>query len=293
MSTPEDHKDIEHQEELSPETALAIVEEEPDYYEGFPCFEDLGGLDYEIAQLKQSFLLSQHPALCKEWNIDPVRGIMLCWPGGVGKTDLVRALARETSYALEIVTPSSIQDMWHGETVRKLKEKFVHAASCNFNVILFFDEFDGLFSANAGGNKGVQASLVSEMKSQMNDVPDNVIVIAATNDINNFDPALLRPGRFDSVIQIPLPDHEARRLIFIQLIYKNSKLYDLNELADSMEEFIVQTDGMSGADIMTILKTARTKKVVSFLNDEAELSEVTPSDIRTSINFHRKSRPSI
>jgi transitional endoplasmic reticulum ATPase len=293
MSTPEDHEDIDHQEQLSSETALVQVEEEFDYYEGFPSFSNFGGLDREIALLRQSFLLSQNPELCKDWDIDPVRGIMLCGPGGVGKTDLVRALARETNYALETIAPSNIQDKWHGETVRKLKEYFDRAATCNFNIILFFDEFDGLFAENAGGNGGVHASLVSEMKAQMNDVPDNVIVIAATNDINNFDPALLRAGRFDTVIQIPLPGPEARFSIFTQLLYKSEGLYDFGAILGALSNFVEQTDQMSGADITTILKSARTKHVISHLNNDTDLGKITPEEIQAAITQHRTSRPSI
>lgn len=292
MSSPEEHRDIDQHELLSSETALEIVKKIPDPYEGYPSFNDFGGLDKEIAQLRQSVMLAQHTALCKRWDVDPVKGIMLCGPGGVGKTALVSALARETESTLEIIQPSAILSKWVGEPVQFLNTAFNVASNKKGKVILFFDEFDGLFTQNASGNSGVQASLVSEMKTQMNDIEDNVLVIAATNNLGNFDPALLRAGRFDTVIQIPLPNPEARRSIFVTLLYKNDKLYDLSTIADVMEELVHQTDGMSGADIKNILKTTRTKRLLEHLGNSEKLRQVNAADILGAIYQHRTSRPS-
>lgn len=281
--------------EGSPEVLLEpqVVDDTIDnYYDGFPGFDEFGGLDSEIAQLKQSYLLAKNPDLCEEWDIEPVKGIMLCGPGGVGKTGLTKALAKETDSYLEIVQPSSILTKWVGEPVRKLREAFEDAADNDASTILFFDEFDGLFSSNASGNPGVQQSLQSEMKTLMNSVPRNVLVIAATNSLEGLDPALLRAGRFDTVIQIPLPRPEVRGAIIGRLVYRQEHLYDLEGVLNALPDLVAQTDGMSGADITNILKAARTKRVVSHLNLGTELGRITSSDIMTAIAQHRTSRPS-
>lgn len=285
MSQPE-------QEETDQYPIIEVVPEKIeyfDYYAGFPSFDDLGGLDDEIAQLKQSFLLSKHAELCQEWDVDPVRGIMLCGPGGVGKTDMVRALARETDSRILIISPSRILGKYVGDAQSRLREVFNDADDQEDPTILFFDEFDGLFSKDAIGNEGVLISLISEMKVLMNDVPEHVLVVAAANSISNFDPALLRPGRFDTIIQIPLPNPETRKSIFLKYFVKNYGLYDIEGV--DYDVLAQHTDGMTGADINSILKTARARRVTAHLLRQEELTRITQSDIIGSINLHRTSRP--
>jgi SpoVK/Ycf46/Vps4 family AAA+-type ATPase len=284
MSTPEQ----EETEQPTFESVQDVVEHE-DYYEGFPSFDDLGGLDNEIAQLKQSYLLSQHAELCQAWDVEPPRGIMLCGPGGVGKTEMIRALARDTNSILRIIQPSSILGKYVGDAESRLRDVFSDAADNYEQTILFFDEFDGLFSEEAIGNNGVLTSLISEMKVQMNQLPPHVLVTAATNSITNFDPALLRPGRFDSIIQIPMPNPETRKSIFLKYFSKSYELYDIGNL--DYEQLAQHTDGMTGADINGILRSIRARRVSAYLLEQKPLSRITQNEIVDSINQHRKSRP--
>lgn len=260
-----------------------------DYYAGFPSFDDLGGLDNEIAQLRQSYLLSQHVELCQEWDVEPPRGIMLCGPGGVGKTEMIRALAKETNSTLRIIQPSSILGKYVGDAENRLRDVFFDAAESYEQTILFFDEFDGLFSEEAIGNDGVLTTLISEMKVQMNQLPAHVLVTAATNSITNFDPALLRPGRFDTIIQVPMPNPETRKSIFLKYFTKSYELYDIENL--NYEQLAQHTDGMTGADINGILKSVRARRVSAYLLEQKPLDRITQSEIVDSINLHRKSRP--
>lgn len=290
-----------------------------------PTFDDFGGLDREIAQLRQVGALLQDPELVRRYGLKLPTGILLCGPGGVGKSQLIEAFSADIGATLLNVDVSDIQDKWVGESNKNLRQAFVTAENTPGNVVIFFDEFDGLFSANAGGNAGVSTALISEMKTRMERLrkqQPNTIVAAATNSLSGFDEALLRPGRFDMVLQIPKPGESARASIFGKMILKNADLYavdsalselisrdiiDISSLdTDSDEAYEIEassredsidvvalaavTEGLTGADIEAILHAARMRKVVDFIQHGMPLSRIIQSDIVHAINNHRQQR---
>lgn len=229
-------------------------------------------------------------------------GILLCGPGGVGKTELVRAFSRELKADLIEVKVSDILSKWVGQANDNLHGIFKNAKQSEGRTVIFFDELDGLFSGNAGGNEGVATALISEMKTIMSDLrrdQPETIVAASTNSLSGFDEALLRPGRFDIVLQIPKPNDTARASIFGAYISRRHGLYNLGTAeSDEPKNDVIEinslaaaTDGMTGADIKSILHAARAKRLTASINRGVELAPITQNDILQSIRAHRQQRP--
>ncbi|MBC7707595.1 ATP-binding protein [Polaromonas sp.] len=277
------------------EMAPAVLDTRPSFYE-------FAGLDQEIAQLTEFGAIFNHPELAREWDVEVPTGLLLCGPGGVGKTELVRAFSRELGAELIEVAVSDIQSMWVGKSNELLRQVFNNAGEAEGKVVIFFDELDGLFSANAGGNSGVSTALISELKmilTHLRENQPNTIVAASTNSLSGFDEALLRPGRFDMVLQIGKPNDAARAGIFGSYIGRKFELYDLGsgELDSrvggtiELSSLAAATDGMTGADIKSILHSARAKRLMAHIQQGADLAPVTQHDILLAIRHHRQQRP--
>lgn len=266
-----------------------------------PIFDDFAGLDNEIDRLKEVGAIFAHPDLAEEWDVSVPTGILLCGPGGVGKTELVRAFSREINAELIEIKVSDIQSMWVGKSNENLRSVFKVAGSAEGRVVLLFDELDGLFSQDAGGNSGVATALISEMKmllSNLRKEQPHTIVAATTNSLSGFDEALLRPGRFDVVLQVPKPNDAARAGIFGAVISNRMSLYNLGDLTGEkrmhdtidINSLAAATDGMTGADIKAILHSARTKRLMANLQRGVELTPISQNDVLLAIKMHRQQR---
>lgn len=280
--------------------ALPAGQTEPvhDPFSHLPDFDSFGGLDSEIEQLRTIGELYRNPQLCEEWEVECPTGVLLHGPGGVGKSRLAKALARDIRAELLVVEVSDILGKWVGDANKGIKETFDKAAKVEGPVIVLFDEMDGLLAQGAGGNDGVYRSVLSEMKSRLDNlktVQPNTLVVGTSNSVDGFEPALLRPGRFDVVLGIGLPDAAARSSIFGKIMDSTFDKYDFwgNEEypAINLDELSAQTEGFSGADINAILKAARTKKLLAQLRTKEEGLRVTHLDLLEAIRAHRHSRP--
>ncbi|MDL2341646.1 MAG: ATP-binding protein [Patescibacteria group bacterium] len=287
---------------LVPRQQIEEVVESTPIVDTRPNFSDFAGLDQEISQLKEFGAIFNNAELAQQWDVEVPTGLLLCGPGGVGKTELVRAFSKEIDAELLEVAVSDVQSMWVGKSNEQLKEVFQEARLADSKVVVFFDELDGLFSKNAGGNSGVSTALISELKtilSQLRVKQPNTIVAASTNSLSGFDEALLRPGRFDVVLQISKPNDSARASIFGSYISRKYDLYNLGEVGvDSraggtidLPSLAAATEGMTGADIKAILHSARTKRLMAHIQRGVELTAVTQDDILLAIRHHRQQRP--
>ena len=227
-------------------------------------WEDVGGL----SQIRD-FLLA-----CVEWptryaqlfsraGIQRVRGILLSGPSGTGKTLVAKALATESGLNFITVDAASLLSKWVGESEKTLRQVFKKAKQAS-PCYLFFDGLDTLAPIRRASDSGAAERLVGQFLSELDNLTalDGVVVLGATNRIDLVDPALLRPGRFDVVLEIPLPDQRTRREIF-QVHLRRMPLassVDLDELARCSE-------GLSGADIEAACQQAAIQQMRRFIAD--------------------------
>lgn len=218
-------------------------------------YSDIGGLEEQIREIKEVIELPlRHPEIFKELGIDPPKGVLLYGPPGCGKTLLAKAVAGESQATFISLVASELAQKFVGEGARIVRELF-QLARRKAPAIVFIDEIDAIaakrLDVGTSGEREIHRTL-TQLLAELDgfDPLDKVKVIAATNRIDILDPALLRPGRFDRVIEVPLPDFRSRVEIFrIHTRRMRLKNVDLNELAR-------RTEGASGADIKAICTEA-------------------------------------
>jgi proteasome regulatory subunit len=219
-------------------------------------YNDIGGLKQQIMELREVVELPlKNPELFKEIGIEPPKGVLLYGPPGCGKTLLAKAVAREANATFISIVGSELVQKFIGEGARIVREVF-RLARKKAPAIVFIDEIDSIAARRVdigtSGEREVQRTLMQLLAEMDGFKPlDRVKVIAATNRIDILDPAILRPGRFDRLIEIPLPDYEGRLEIF-KIHTRRMKLDGDVEL----EELARITEGASGADIKSIVTEA-------------------------------------
>ncbi len=214
-------------------------------------YEDIGGLKEELKKVREIIELPlKHPEIFEHLGISPPKGILLYGPPGTGKTLLARAIASECGVNYITIAGSELVSKFLGETEKKIRDLFDQAEQ-NAPTIIFIDELDAF--APKRGEVNNYDQFVAQLLASMDGMKDRgqVIVIAATNQINAIDPALRRPGRFDREIEIGVPDRNGRKEI-LQIHTRNMPLakdVDLNKIADI-------THGYVGADLSALGKEA-------------------------------------
>ena len=219
-------------------------------------YEDVGGLDEQILEVRETVELPLlKPELFKRIGIDPPNGVLLFGPPGTGKTLVAKAVAHETSATFIRIIGSELVQKFIGEGARLVREIF-NLAKQKAPTILFIDELDAIGSQRlkiaTSGDREVQRTLM-QLLSELDGFEErgDVKIIGATNRIDILDPALLRPGRFDRMIDFPIPDGEARNSIF--------KIHTKNLRIDGVLNFkklVELTEGATGADIKAICTEA-------------------------------------
>lgn len=218
-------------------------------------WDDIGGLDDMQERLQEAVEWPlRHADLFDEANVRPPRGLLLAGPPGCGKTLLAQALATETDSNFISVKGPELLSKYIGESEQKVREIFQkarEAAPC----IVFFDEIDAMAPARQGTTEGAGVSerVLAQFLVEMDGIEDlrDVVVLGATNRIDRIDPALLRPGRFDDLIEVDRPDAAARREILAVHLRDKPTAEDLN-----MEPLVEQTDGFSGAELAAACRRA-------------------------------------
>lgn len=219
-------------------------------------YEDVGGLEEQVRELREVVELPlKEPQLFEELGIEPPKGVLLYGPPGTGKTLLAKAVATEANATFIAIVGSELVQKFIGEGARIVRELF-QLARKKAPSIIFIDEIDAIaarrIDIGTSGEREVQRTLMQLLAEIDGFRPlDKVKVIAATNRIDVLDPAILRPGRFDRKIEIPLPDEKGRKEIFRihTRRMKLSKDVDFGKLAKI-------TEGFSGADIKAVVTEA-------------------------------------
>lgn len=219
-------------------------------------WNDIGGLvdvKKELRELVQYPI--EHPEKFEKFGMSPSRGVLFYGPPGCGKTLLAKAVANECQANFISVKGPEVLTMWFGESEANVRDIFAKAraaAPC----VLFFDELDSIANkrgGNAGDGGGAADRVMNQLLTEMDGVgaKKNVFIIGATNRPDIIDPALMRPGRLDQLIYIPMPDYESRLSILQAVLHKTpiSPEVDLQYLA-------AQTDRFTGADLTEICQRA-------------------------------------
>jgi proteasome regulatory subunit len=219
-------------------------------------YSDIGGLEEQILELREVIELPlKKPELFRELGIEPPKGVLLYGPPGTGKTLLAKAVARESNATFIHVVASEFAQKFVGEGARIVREVF-EMAKRKAPSIIFIDEIDAIgakrLDIGTSGEREIQRTLMQLLAELDGFNPlDNVKIIAATNRIDILDPALLRPGRFDRIIEVPLPDFKGRIEIFNIYLKKMKTSEDIN-----LELIAQLTEGFSGADIKNVCTEA-------------------------------------
>jgi proteasome regulatory subunit len=219
-------------------------------------YEMIGGLNLQIDEIKEAIELPlTDPGLFKHFGIKPPRGILLHGPPGNGKTMLARAVAHRSRATFIKLSGPELVHKYLGEGARLVREIFQMARE-KAPSIIFIDEIDAMGGrrtlGSTDGSEEVNRTMM-QLLAELDGFEDrgDVKIIAATNRMDILDPALLRPGRFDKKIEIPMPEIEGRRSIFA--IHTRGMPVDQDV---DLDELATITEGASGADINAIITEA-------------------------------------
>lgn len=248
-------------------------------------WSDIGGQRDLKLKLKQAVEWPlKHPEAFTRLGITPPRGVLMFGPPGCSKTMIAKALATESKLNFLNIKGPELFSKWVGESERAVREVFRKARQVAPSII-FIDEIDALCgeraSASSNGGSNVQERVLAQLLTELDGVTalGNVTLVAATNRPDRIDKALLRPGRLDRIVYVPLPNSETRREIFNIKLRKMpvSKDVDITDLVDLSE-------GYSGAEVQAICHEAAMKALEEDLNAttitkehfKAALAIVTP-----------------
>lgn len=257
-------------------------------------WNDIGGLNGIKQSLKESVEWPiKNPEAFERMGIKPPKGVLLYGPPGTGKTLLAKAVAKESEANFIQVKGPSLLSMWVGESekgIRKVFERARQVAPC----IIFFDEIDAI-AGKRGMDAGTKVTerVLNQMLAEMDGIEDlkSVMVIAATNRPDLLDSALLRPGRFDRILLVDIPDKESRAKI-LEIHTAKIPL----EKSVKMDVLIKKTEGFVGADIenlcreaaLTALRRDMNVKIVTMDDFEDALNKVKPSVSENTAQKYKK-----
>jgi len=248
-------------------------------------WEDVGGLDDIKEELKEAVEWPlKYSEVFKKANTNPPKGILLYGLPGTGKTLLVKAVANESSVNFISVKGPSLISKYVGESERAIREVFKKAKQAS-PTILFFDEIDSIVPrrSSASTDSHVKERVISQFLTELDGIEElkGVLVLAATNRLDLVDSAILRSGRFDLLLELPVPDEKTREEIF-KIHTKNKPLakdVDLKNLAR-------ETEGKVGSDIELICRKAAMLAIRECINNGQDASN--PGNRKPKFNISRK-----
>ncbi|MGI0082777.1 MAG: CDC48 family AAA ATPase [Nitrosopumilaceae archaeon] len=249
-------------------------------------WDEVGGLESLKEELREAIEWPlKHKEAFEYTGVNPPKGILLHGPLGTGKTLIAKAVANTTESNFISIKGPELLSKWVGESekgVREIFRKAKQAAPC----IIFLDEIDAIAPSRSSGTSDshVTERVVSQILTEIDGLEElhNVVVIGATNRIDIVDSALLRPGRFDRIIEVPMPDAKSRESIF-KIHTKKKPLADNVDFAQLVEK----TEGFSGADIEGACNRAAIAAIKRFVNTKEKLVKsikITQEDLLNAIS---------
>ncbi|ELZ34829.1 ATPase AAA [Halogeometricum pallidum JCM 14848] len=235
---------------IEPSALREVFVEVPDV-----TWEDVGGLEATKERLRETIQWPlEYPEVFEQMDMQSAKGVMLYGPPGTGKTLLAKAVANESESNFISVKGPELLNKYVGESEKGVREVFKKARE-NAPTVVFFDEIDSIATERGrnSGDSGVSERVVSQLLTELDGLEslEDVVVVATTNRPDLIDSALLRPGRLDRHVHVPVPDEEARRAIFG--VHSEHK-----PLADDvdLDKLARKTDGYVGADIEAVCREA-------------------------------------
>jgi len=253
-------------------------------------WDDVGGLESLKEELKEAIEWPlKHKEAIDYVNVETPKGILLYGAPGTGKTLIAKAVAKMTESNFISIKGPELLSKWVGESekgVREIFRKARQAAPC----IIFFDEIEAIIPRRSAGGSGshVTENVVSQILTEIDGLEElhNVLIIGATNRLDIVDPALLRPGRFDRIIEVPKPDAKSREHIFKIHTKKKPLATDVD-----FSKLVKLTNGFTGAEIAGIANRAAItalKRYVSGTSKTIKEIKITHQDLVDAI---QKVRP--
>src|SRR6478672_6544250 len=247
-------------------------------------WDDIGGLDQARDRLREGVELPlKHPEAFRRLGIRPAKGFLLYGPPGTGKTLLAKAAAREAEANFIATKSSDLLSKWYGESEQQIARLFNRARQVA-PTIIFIDELDSLVPARGGGlgEPQVTERVVNTILSEMDGLEElqNVVVIGATNRPTLIDPALLRPGRFDELIYVGVPDTAGRR----RILAIHTEKMPLSDDVD-LEKIAQRTERFTGADLEDLVRRAG----LTALRRSLDTASVTMADFEAALSETRAS----
>ncbi len=241
-------------------------------------WDEIGGLDDVKARLRAVFDWPlHHPELFERAAVRPTRGILLQGPPGCGKTLLAQAMASESGVNFIAIKGPELLSQFVGESEERLRDLFRKARRAS-PCILFFDEIDALFPTRSegAGDSRTSERMLSQFLAELDGIEElkDVLVLGATNRLDLLDPALLRPDRFDEVLEVPLPETATRRRIF-EVHLRGKPL----AVAPDLDELAASTEGLSGAEIAEAVRRAALRAIARVLEGAGE-EKPDPASLR-------------
>jgi len=235
--------------EIEPSAMREVLVEVPNVK-----WADIGGLAEIKEELQEAIEWPlKYPEIFAHMNTSPPKGVLLYGPPGTGKTMLAKAVANESEANFISIKGPEVLSKWVGESEKAIREVFRKARQAA-PTIIFFDEMDSITPVRGSGFGGSQVTerVISQILTELDGLEElkDVVVIGATNRLDIVDPALLRPGRFDRLLEVPVPDLDARKEIL--------KIHlDKKPLADDVKIDVLaeKTEGYSGADLAALANT--------------------------------------
>jgi len=252
-------------------------------------WDQVGGLEEVKRELQEAVEWPmKYPLLYDKLGHKMPRGILLHGPSGTGKTLLAKAVATESEANFVSVRGPELLSKWVGESERGIREIFRRARQAS-PCVIFFDEIDSIAPVRGiGGETAVTERVVSQLLTELDGMENmhGVVVLAATNRADMIDPALLRPGRFDKIISIPLPDKDSRKKI-LEINSEEIPIVKDKASPDAIdfEKIAVDTDGMSGADVAAIANTAVSLVIHEFLDSHPESKDIEKSSEEAKVTM--------
>jgi transitional endoplasmic reticulum ATPase len=256
---------------IEPSALREVFVEVPDV-----TWEDVGGLDDTKERLRETIQWPlDYPEVFEAMDMDAAKGVLMYGPPGTGKTLLAKAVANESESNFISVKGPELLDKYVGESEKGVRDIFKKARQ-NAPTVIFFDEIDAIATERGrnSGDSGVSERVVSQLLTELDGLEslEDVVVIATTNRPDLIDAALLRPGRLDRHVHVPVPDEEARRKIFD--VHTRDK-----PLADDvdLDRLARRTEGYVGADIEALTREASMNASREFIQS------VTPEEIEGGV----------